>query len=81
MQSHLNVQIQFMNTIHKSNTIRVVVKKKIDFFSSLLLLRGPLVVPWAIQILGPYFNVAVDAIGPETDITLESNRKKLKTNY
>ena len=53
-------------------------------FSSLLLLRGPatppppLVVPWVIKILGPYFNVAVDAIGPKTDFTLETNRKKVK---
>ena len=51
-------------------------------FSSLFLLRGPgpppppLVVPWAIKILGPYFNVAVDAMGPETDFTLKTNRKK-----
>ena len=52
-------------------------------FSSLSLLRGPappppfpLVVPWTIYILGPYFNVAVDVIGPKTDFTLETNRKK-----
>ena len=31
---------------------------------------------WAIRMLGPYFNVAVDAIGPKTDFTLETNRKK-----
>ena len=41
----------------------------------------PLVVPWTIYILGPYFNVAVDAIDPDTDFTLESNRKQLKKNY
>ena len=46
------------------------------------LLRGPatppppLVVPWAIKILGPYFNVAVDALGPETDFTLEKKTQK-----
>ena len=34
--------------------------------------------PWEIEILGPYFNVAVDAIGPKTDFTLETNRKKVK---
>ena len=54
--------------------------KRKYFFSSLLLLRGPAtppqVVPWAIKILGPYFNVAVDAMGPKTDFTLETNRKK-----
>ena len=51
--------------------------KKNYFFSSLLLLRGPpLVVPRAIKILGLYFNVAVDPIGPKTDFTLETNRKK-----
>ena len=26
----------------------------------------------------PYFDVAVDAIGPKTDFTLETNRKKVK---
>ena len=36
----------------------------------------PLVVPWAIKILGPYFNVAVDALGPETDFTLEKKNRK-----
>ena len=46
--------------------------KKNYFFSSLLLLRGP----WAIKILGPYFDVTVDAMGPKTDFTLEANRKK-----
>ena len=55
-------------------------KKNVPF-SSLLLLRGPatpppLVVPWAIKILGPYFNVAVDALGPETDFTLEKKNRK-----
>ena len=30
---------------------------------------------WAIKILGPYFNVAGDAIRPKTDLTLETNRK------
>ena len=30
------------------------------------------------MISGPYFNVAVDAIGPKTDFTLETNRKKVK---
>ena len=41
----------------------------------------PLVVPWAIKISGPYFNIVVDTIGPKTDFTLESNRKKLKKSY
>ena len=35
-------------------------------------------VPSAIKILGPYFNVASDAIGSETDFTPEMNRKKVK---
>ena len=63
--------------------VRGGVQKEITFFSSLLLQRGlappappPLVVPWAINILGPYFNVAVDALGPETDFTLEKKQKK-----
>ena len=38
----------------------------------------PLVVSWESEILGPYFNVVVDAIGPETDFTLETNRKRMK---
>ena len=63
--------------------IREGFKKKKNFFSSLLLLlKGfgdpPLVVSWTIKILGLYFNVALDAIGPETDFTLETNRKKVK---
>ena len=37
-----------------------------------------LVVPWAFKILGPYFNIAADAIRPKTDFTLETNRKKVK---
>ena len=67
--------------------IREGFQKKNVPFSSLLLLRGPappppLVVPWAIKILGPYFNVAVDALGPETDFTLEKKKqKKWKKNY
>ena len=36
-----------------------------------------LVGPWAVRILGPYSNVAVDAIGLETDFTLETNKKLL----
>ena len=40
-----------------------------------------LVVPWAIKILGPYFNVAVEAIGPKTDFTLETTIKKWKKNH
>ena len=40
----------------------------------------PLVILWAIQILGPYFNVAVDAIGPETDFTLETDGKMCTKN-
>ena len=30
---------------------------------------------WAIKILGPYFDIAVDAIRTKTDFTLETNRK------
>ena len=41
----------------------------------------PLVIPRVIKILGPYFNVAVDVIGPKTNYTLKTNRKKLKKNY
>ena len=64
-------------------SIREEIQKKNVPFSSLLLLRGPatpppLVVPWAIKILGPYFNVAVDALGPETDFTLEKKTEKMK---
>ena len=33
---------------------------------------------WAIKILGPYFNVAVDAIGLKTDFTLGNKQKKVK---
>ena len=33
---------------------------------------------WAIKILCPYFNVAVDAKGPKTDFTLEKKQKKVK---
>ena len=33
------------------------------------------------EILGPYFNVVVDAIGPEMDFTIETNRKEWKKNY
>ena len=36
----------------------------------------PLLVPWESEILGLYFNVVVDAIGLETDFTLETIRKK-----
>ena len=43
--------------------------KKIYFFSSLLLLRGPatppLVVPWTFKISGPYFDITADAIRPK----------------
>ena len=49
-------------------------------FRSLLLRRGPdpppFVVPWESETLGPYFNVVVDAISPETDSVLKTNRKK-----
>ena len=41
----------------------------------------PLVVPWDFEIWGPNLNVAVDAIGPETDFTLETHIKMFtKTN-
>ena len=72
--------------LYKKKQVREGDKKNNYLFSSLLLLRGPatppppLVVPWTIYILGPYFNVAVDALGPETDFTLISNKKKLKKN-
>ena len=42
------------------------------------LLRGPNSRPLAIKILGPYSFVAVHAIGPETDFTVETNRTKVK---
>ena len=38
----------------------------------------PFIVTWDSEIFGPYFNVVVDAIGPETDFTLETNRKRVK---
>ena len=38
----------------------------------------PLIGPWEIFILGPYSNVAVDAIGHEMDFTLEIFRIKYK---
>ena len=41
-------------------------------------LPPPFVVTWDSEIFGPYFNVVVDAIGPETDFTLETNRKRVK---
>ena len=31
-----------------------------------------------INYIGPYFNVAVDALGPETDFTLEKKTEKMK---
>ena len=34
------------------------------------------VVTWESEIFGPYFNVVADAIGPETDFTLETNVKE-----
>ena len=34
------------------------------------------IVTWDSEIFGPYFNVVVDAIGPETDFTLETNVKE-----
>ena len=34
----------------------------------------PLVVPWVIKILGPYFDIVVDAMSPKTYFTLEKNR-------
>ena len=36
----------------------------------------PFIVTWDSEIFGPYFNVVVDAIGPETDFTLETNVKE-----
>ena len=34
------------------------------------------IVTWDSEIVGPYFKVVVDAIGPETDFTLETNVKE-----
>ena len=34
-------------------------------------LPPPFIVTWDSEICGPYFNVVVDAIGPETDFTLD----------
>ena len=39
-------------------------------------LPPPFIVTWDSEIFGPYFNVVVDAIGPETDFTLETNVKE-----
>ena len=36
----------------------------------------PFIVTWDSEIFGPYFNVVLDAIGPETDFTLETNGKE-----
>ena len=51
-------------------------------FCSLLLQRGPdpppLVVPWESEIFLVNIFVVVDAIGLETDFTLETNRKRMK---
>ena len=33
----------------------------------------PFIVTWDSEIFGPYFHVVVDAIGPGTDFTLETN--------
>ena len=33
---------------------------------------------WAFKILGPYFDIAADAIRPKTDFTFETNRKNVK---
>ena len=56
-------------------------KKKCPF-CSLLLQRGPdpppLVVPWESEIFLVNIFVVVDAIGLETDFTLETNRKRMK---
>ena len=41
----------------------------------------PFIVTWDSEIFGTYFNVVVDAIGPETDFTLESNVKKWEKNH
>ena len=60
--------------------VREVLKK--GPFSQSLTTKGsgppPFVVTWESEIFGPYFNVVVDAIGPETDFTLETNRKRVK---
>ena len=69
--------------------LREGVKKNNYFFSTLLLLRGPatpppLVVPWTIKILGPYFDVAMDAIGPKRILHLkqtEKSERKTTENY
>ena len=39
-------------------------------------LASPPLVTWDSEIFGPYFNVVVDSIGPETDFTLETNVKE-----
>ena len=38
----------------------------------------PFVVPWESEIFWSIFVVVVDAIGLETDFTLETNKKKVK---
>ena len=43
-------------------------------------LPPPLVGPWDFEIWRPNLNVAVDAIGPETDFTLETDGKMCTKN-
>ena len=54
-------------------------QKKIRPFFIVFYYEGVIViVTWDSEIVGPYFNVVVDAIGPETDFTLETNVKEWK---
>ena len=50
----------------------------IVFYYEGVLPPPPFIVTWGSEIFGPYFNVVVDAIGPETDFTLETNVKEWK---
>ena len=72
-----------LNTLKISiQNIKGSVQKKRGPFCSLLLQRGPdpppLVVPWESEIFLVNIFVVVDAIGLETDFTLETNRKRMK---
>ena len=70
-----------MLRLEKENYIKGRASKKRPFFVVFDyegVQTPPLVVPWESEILGPYFNVVVDAIGLETDFTLETNRKRVK---
>ena len=60
-------------------TIREGCKKRpffIVFYYEGVRTPPPFIVTWDSEIFVPYFNVVVDAIGPETNFTLETNGKE-----